>query len=110
MPITPDTELLAALEAGLPDSTRARLEMAVQRMVTAKQRGQKIAVVTGSGPNVHEGVTTLLAELMRVGLVDGVAGGCKAPTGAAGAAGDGAGAGGASTAMLRLAQGAVNPR
>ena len=29
-------------------------------------------MVTGSGPNIHEGVTTLLAELMRVGLVDGV--------------------------------------
>ncbi|MCI0492262.1 MAG: hypothetical protein L0Z07_04925, partial [Planctomycetes bacterium] len=34
--------------------------------------GGKVVVVTGSGPNIHEGVTTLIAELMRVGLVDGV--------------------------------------
>ena len=70
--MTPETELLARLEAELADGTRARLETAVQRVVTAKQHGQKVAVVTGSGPNVHEGVTTLLAELMRLGLVDGV--------------------------------------
>src|SRR5262249_54234086 len=70
--ITPDLELLAALEAGLPNPTRARLATAVERIVSAKQRGRKVAVVTGSGPNVHEGVTTLLAELMRVGIVDGV--------------------------------------
>ena len=29
-------------------------------------------MVTGSGPNLHEGVTTLIAELIRVGVVDGV--------------------------------------
>ena len=29
-------------------------------------------VVVGSGPNLHEGVTTLIAELIRVGVVDGV--------------------------------------
>ena len=28
--------------------------------------------VTGSGLNIHEGVTTLIAELIRVGLVDAV--------------------------------------
>ncbi len=31
-----------------------------------------MVVITGSGPNIHEGVTTLIAELMRAGLVDGV--------------------------------------
>ena len=29
-------------------------------------------MVTGSGPNVHEGVTTLIAELIRAGMVQGV--------------------------------------
>jgi len=29
-------------------------------------------VVTGSGPNLHEGVTTLIAELMHKGVIDGV--------------------------------------
>jgi len=70
--MTPDTKLLTALENELPENTRVRLGAAVQRIVAAKQRGQKIAVVAGSGPNVHEGVTTLLAELMRAGLVDAV--------------------------------------
>ena len=70
--MTPNLELLQSLENELPASTRSRLDTAVQRIVAAKQRGRKIAVVTGSGPNVHEGVTTLLAELMRAGLVDGV--------------------------------------
>lgn len=29
-------------------------------------------MVTGSGPSLHEGVTTLIAELMRVGVIDAV--------------------------------------
>jgi hypothetical protein len=45
---------------------------AVSRVVEAKTRGRRIAVVTGSGPNIHEGVTTLIAELMDKGIVDGV--------------------------------------
>ncbi|HUX21319.1 MAG TPA: hypothetical protein VMW69_08765, partial [Spirochaetia bacterium] len=36
-----------------------------------KAKGE-IVVVTGSGPNIHEGVTTLLAELISKGLVHGV--------------------------------------
>ncbi len=31
-----------------------------------------MAVVTGSGPNVHEGITTLVAAMIHKGLVDGV--------------------------------------
>ncbi len=31
-----------------------------------------MVVVTGSGPNLHEGVTTLIAELIHKGVVDGV--------------------------------------
>ena len=34
--------------------------------------GGKVAVVPGSGPNLHEGVTTLIAELIEKGVVDGV--------------------------------------
>lgn len=67
-----DHSLLKRLFEELPPATQARLDEAVQRMVAAKQRGGKVVVVTGSGPNLHEGVTTLLAELMRRGLVDGV--------------------------------------
>ena len=67
-----DHSLLKRLFEELPPATQARLDEAVTRMVAAKQRGGKVVVVTGSGPNLHEGVTTLLAELMRRGLVDGV--------------------------------------
>jgi len=49
-----------------------RVDRAVDRMVAAKERGGKIVIVTGSGPNIHEGVTTLIAELMHRGVVDGV--------------------------------------
>jgi hypothetical protein len=67
-----DIKTLNAIERELDASTLARVEQAADKIVAAKQRGGKVVVVTGSGPNVHEGVTTLLAELMRVGLVDGV--------------------------------------
>lgn len=45
---------------------------AVQRIVECKRQGGKVVVATGSGPNLHEGVTTLIAELMTKGIVDGV--------------------------------------
>jgi hypothetical protein len=48
------------------------IDQAVQKIVEAKKNGGKVAVVTGSGPNLHEGVTTLIAELIRIGVVDGV--------------------------------------
>jgi len=67
-----DTPTLEALEAQLDPGTRERVATAVNRIVAAKERGGKVVVVTGSGPNVHEGVTTLLSELMRLGVVDGV--------------------------------------
>ncbi|MBI2929552.1 MAG: hypothetical protein HYY24_28140 [Verrucomicrobia bacterium] len=70
--MTVDQSLLQFLFHELPAATQARLGEAVTRLVTAKQRGGKVVVVTGSGPNIHEGVTTLIAELMRVGLVDEV--------------------------------------
>lgn len=65
-------ELLASLHEQLDDTTRDRLDDAVDRIVTAKKNGKKVVVVTGSGPNIHEGVTTFIAELMRLGIVDGV--------------------------------------
>lgn len=70
--MTINTEALQQIADQTNPITLQRIEIAVDRIVTAKQAGGKVVVVTGSGPNVHEGVTTLLAELMRVGLVDGV--------------------------------------
>jgi deoxyhypusine synthase len=48
------------------------LQSAVSAIVDAKRNGQKVVVATGNGPNLHEGVTTLIAELMAKGLIDGV--------------------------------------
>lgn len=67
-----DIEALDAVERSLDPVALERIELVVRRIVDAKERGREVAVVTGSGPNVHEGVTTLLAELMRLGVVDGV--------------------------------------
>ena len=67
-----DNALLDRLEQELSEEMRARAYGAADRIVAAKERGGKVAVVTGSGPNIHEGVTTLIAELMRVGVIDGV--------------------------------------
>jgi Deoxyhypusine synthase len=68
----PKPATIAELRASLPVITRRHLEEAVSRIVAAKQRGGRVVVVTGSGPNLHEGVTTQIAELIRHGLIDGV--------------------------------------
>ncbi len=60
------------LEASLDVETLERIERSADLIVTAKENGKKVVVVTGSGPNLHEGVTTLIAELMRLGVIDGV--------------------------------------
>jgi hypothetical protein len=68
----PDRELLDHLRASLSDGARVNLDLAVSKIVEAKRRKGSVVVVTGSGPNIHEGVTTLIAELMHKRLVDGV--------------------------------------
>src|SRR4051812_1507773 len=68
----PTPARLADWEAQLPETGREHLNRAVERIVAAKQGGGAVVVVTGSGPNIHEGVTTVIAELIRKGIVDGV--------------------------------------
>jgi len=48
------------------------LHRAARRWAEIKEKGGKVVVATGSGPHLHEGVTVLIAELVRRGLVDGV--------------------------------------
>lgn len=67
-----DETTIRTLEQNIDPATLDRISEAAARIIQAKRRGGKIAVVTGSGPNIHEGVTTLIAELMRIGIVDGV--------------------------------------
>lgn len=67
-----DTDILDSIAARLTDDTLEYIEEVVERIVEVKERGGKVAVVTGSGPNIHEGVTTLIATMMNAGIVDGV--------------------------------------
>lgn len=64
--------LLDEFYCGLDERSQRSLDSAVDEIVEAKRRGGKVVVATGSGPNIHEGVTTLIAELMHRGIVDGV--------------------------------------
>jgi deoxyhypusine synthase len=67
-----NNKLLDTIQAGLSPSTSARVDEATRAIVQAKKAGGKVVVITGSGPNIHEGVTTLVAELIRKEIVDGV--------------------------------------
>ncbi len=67
-----DQELLEQLYNDLDETMKSRIDTAVDRIVAAKENGGKVVVVVGSGPNIHEGVTTLIAELMRLDIIDGV--------------------------------------
>lgn len=67
-----DSACLRECEKSLAPEVIERIAAAVEAVVAAKERGGKVVVVTGSGPNTHEGVTTLIAELMHAGVVDGV--------------------------------------
>ena len=51
---------------------REVVDVVIARITETKEIGGKVVVVTGSGPNLHEGVTTLIAELINKGLIDGV--------------------------------------
>jgi hypothetical protein len=63
---------IEAYAQGLDPAARGQVDAAVERIVACKQAGRKVIVATGSGPNVHEGVTTLVAHLIDRGIVDGV--------------------------------------
>jgi hypothetical protein len=60
------------LRNALPETARERLDAAIRSIVSAKERGGRIVAITGSGPNIHEGVTTLIAAMIHKGLIDGV--------------------------------------
>ena len=63
---------LEYFRSSLDERSRESLSKAVNKIIETKKRGGKIMVVTGSGPNIHEGVTTLISELIRAGIVDAV--------------------------------------
>ena len=56
----------------LDERSRNALDLSISKVVETKKKAGKVVVVTGSGPNLHEGVTSLIAELMEKGIIDGV--------------------------------------
>lgn len=70
--MTINRELIDGFYANLDDRSKKAVDDAVAKMVEVKKKGGKIVVASGSGPNIHEGVTTLIAELMDKGIIDGV--------------------------------------
>jgi len=67
-----DSKALNSLWEKLDNTARERITAAVDAVCAAKEAGKKVVVVVGSGPNIHEGVSTLIAALMTAGIVDGV--------------------------------------
>lgn len=67
-----DEAMLADLAARLDAAALAAVEEAAEAWALVKLAGGRVAVATGSGPNLHEGATCQVAELVRLGLVDGV--------------------------------------
>ena len=72
IPLPIDHDAIDAFYGSLPEETRARVDQAVDTMVETKKNNGRIVAVVGSGPNIHEGVTTLIAELIHKGIIDGV--------------------------------------
>lgn len=56
----------------LSPKAKTGLKRAAEFIIEVKEKGGKVVVVVGSGPNLHEGVTCLIAELIHKGIIDGV--------------------------------------
>ena len=65
-------KLISQFRASLDTRSQETLDTAIRQIVETKKRGGRVMVVTGSGPNIHEGVTTLIAEMIHKGLIDAV--------------------------------------
>jgi len=67
-----DKDLIENLYNTLESKIKDRVNVVIDRIVHAKEGGGKVVVVTGSGPNIHEGINVLIAELVRKNIVDGI--------------------------------------
>ena len=61
---------IESFRTALDERSRETLALAIEKIVETKKNGGKVMVVTGSGPNIHEGVTTMIAELIHKGIID----------------------------------------
>lgn len=67
-----DRKVIKDIYSRMAPKAKSSLNQAVDLIVKAKESGRKVVAVVGSGPNIHEGVTTLIAEMIHKGIVDGV--------------------------------------
>jgi len=65
-------QYIEQFRTSLDERSQKALAESVQKIIETKKRGGKVLVVTGSGPNIHEGVTTMIAELVHKGIVDSI--------------------------------------
>jgi hypothetical protein len=70
--MTIDRGTIQKMNDALSPQVRKRVEEAADRVLAVKERGGSVVAVLGSGPNLHEGVTCLVAELIHKGIIDGV--------------------------------------
>ncbi|MBN2282978.1 MAG: hypothetical protein JXO48_03725 [Deltaproteobacteria bacterium] len=67
-----DRNLLDERYRALPDDERVRLDDAVASLVEAKKRRQRVVAVITGEVHLSRGITLLVADLMRKGIVDAV--------------------------------------
>lgn len=67
-----DRKTIGYMTEAIPAGVLKRIRKAADWIVEAKNNGKKVVAVVGSGPNIHEGVTTLIAELIHKEIIDGV--------------------------------------
>src|SRR6056297_1798500 len=65
-------KLIENLYKNLEEPNKSWVDQSIKKIVDIKNNNGSVVVVTGSGPNIHEGVTTLIAELIDKNIIDGV--------------------------------------
>jgi len=65
-------KLIENLYKNLEEPNKSWVDQSIKKIVNIKNNNGNVVVVTGSGPNIHEGVTTLIAELIDKNIIDGV--------------------------------------
>ena len=70
--MTVDRKTIGDMIETIPAGVFKRIRKAADWIVDAKKKGKNVVAVVGSGPNLHEGVTTLIAELIHKEIIDGV--------------------------------------
>jgi len=67
-----DLRFVQALYDGLKEATQSAVEKTVVAVPEARRSDGRTMVVTGSGADIYEGVTTLISELIRKNIIHGL--------------------------------------